>query len=181
MLLHRMRFSLFQYIAGVSALFGAPLFCVGAWQITSNWANDYSAGIPFGRNVLAWIFDRRDKRLFLSVGIERETHFPEMASWDIALLSLRLLGGSFVPKFHFLHRRLADSLTGPYHDVVNPFCWRGILDLLVAIITRRVASDPSRQMVHGRQDSRSDDPPSYMDPQLRPPSSSIDKPATDRC
>lgn len=94
---------LIRHMSGAAALFSAPISCVGAWFITSNWGDNYNdaAQASFGHNVLLSILGTELLIFFiLSVPRRRLT----LSRWARAImLLLHFAFWSFVlfPSFIF--------------------------------------------------------------------------------
>ncbi|HVN20388.1 MAG TPA: DUF6438 domain-containing protein [Dongiaceae bacterium] len=72
-----------RHTAGFVALFGAPVCCVGAWQLTSKWENQFSmVQAPFGRSLLIAVLATE---LVVTFILMSRKH-PLAASWSSTLL-----------------------------------------------------------------------------------------------
>lgn len=156
---------LIRHMSGAAALFSAPISCVGAWFITSNWGDNYNdaAQASFGHNVLLSILGTELLIFFiLSVPRRRLT----LSRWARAImLLLHFAFWSFVlfPSFIFYIRRISCSNTSSRDNMVDSLRCCGLLGLPMASIIRGVRPSTSgRQMVGDHCIFRNCDFASYL-------------------
>lgn len=100
----RPRFTrLIRHMSGAAALFSAPISCVGAWLITSNWGNNYNdaARASFGHNALLSILGTELLIFFILSVLRRRLPLSRWARAIMLLLHFAFWSFVLFPSFIF--------------------------------------------------------------------------------